>query len=149
LSDGECAVSDCRGGLSDRRNDRCAKNPLRVRCRDRVVWGAVIHIRDNEWPISTGRYDLNPGYLAAQLVRDSTAPNSSLIVFGVDWSSKAAADIGIEALTQLTRSLKEEPHFRTNRHIVQSLRDMSRNWLFLLWGCSLRPRALTFAPKGV
>ena len=50
--------------------------------------GAVIHIRDNEWPISTGRHDLNPGYLAAQLVRDSTAPNSSLIVFGVDWSSE-------------------------------------------------------------
>ncbi len=50
--------------------------------------GAVIHIRDNEWPIGTGRHDLNPGYLAAQLVRDSTAPNSSLIVFGIDWSSE-------------------------------------------------------------
>jgi hypothetical protein len=50
--------------------------------------GAVIHIRDNEWPIATGRHDLNPGYIAAQMVRDSTPPNSSLIVFGVDWSSE-------------------------------------------------------------
>jgi hypothetical protein len=50
--------------------------------------GAVIHIRDNEWPIGTGRHDLNPGYIAAKLVRESTSADSSLIVFGVDWSSE-------------------------------------------------------------
>ena len=50
--------------------------------------GALIHVRDNEWPIGTGRHDLSPGYIAAQMVRDSTPPNSSLIVFGVDWNSE-------------------------------------------------------------
>jgi hypothetical protein len=50
--------------------------------------GAVLHVRDNEWPIAIGRHDLNPGYIAARLVRASTPVGSSVIVFGLDWSSE-------------------------------------------------------------
>jgi hypothetical protein len=48
--------------------------------------GAVLHVRDNEWPVATGRHDLDPTYIAANIVRSSTPVDSSLIVFGVDWS---------------------------------------------------------------
>ena len=50
--------------------------------------GAVLHVRDNEWPVATGRHDLNPNYIAAKIVKNSTPVDSSVIVFGVDWSSE-------------------------------------------------------------
>jgi hypothetical protein len=50
--------------------------------------GAVLHVHRIEWPVATARYDLSPTYIAARIVRDSTPVDSSVIVFGVEWSSE-------------------------------------------------------------
>lgn len=53
-----------------------------------LISGAAARFVTHEWVWATAPLHGQPSYVAATLVANSTPPDSSLIVFGVDWSSE-------------------------------------------------------------